>query len=369
MNLIDRYVLREWLKTLGLVLGATLGLLLMQAMYEDFRDLLDFGASASELVYYFAIKVPGYFGTVLPLTLLVSLLYALGQLHRNNEITAMRAAGLGIFRITRSVWIAAVIMCGVVYALNASIVPWSVDESRRTAEQIEFRSAAKITKSNEVGLTGVVTFDNQRQRRMWFINRFSKWEQRAFGVSVSELDAKHREITRIRARTAVHNEGGGWTFYDGRETWIDPETNEITRTVAFSEKKMPHYSEDPELMMVFDRKPGDLSFYDLRRIIEFFRVEDNPKATAYAVQYYGLLAQTVKPLIILFIAIPFAMTGVRVNPAVGVSKSIGLFVIYFVLMKIADAMGGRGVVEPQTAAILPNVLMLFVGAAFYARMR
>jgi LPS export ABC transporter permease LptG len=369
LNLIDRYVLREWLYILALALGATLGILLMQAMLEDFRDLLDVGAEVVELVVYFAIKIPGYFGTVLPLTLLVSLLYTLGQLHRNNEITAIRAAGVGIFRITRSIWVVGVLMCGLVYALNSTIVPLSVDESRRMFEQIKFRSDAKVTVSANVGLTGVVTFDNQRQRRMWFMNRFSKWEQRAFGVSVSELDGKHREKTRIRAKTAKHLEQGGWVFYDGRETWLDPETGELTRTVAFEEKRMPHYSEDPELMMVFDRKPSDLSFYDLRKIIEFFKIEDNPKATAYAVRYYGLLAETLSPLIVLALAIPFAMTGVRVNPAVGVSKSIGLFVVYFILMKTANAMGTRLVIDPQTAALLPSVLMLGVGGFFFLRMR
>jgi lipopolysaccharide export system permease protein len=369
LNLIDRHVLREWLTTLALVMGATLGLLLMQAMYEDFRDLLDLGAGVGELIIYFAIKVPGYFGTILPLTLLVSLLYSLGQMHRNNEITAMRAAGVGIFRITRSIWAVGVLMCGLVYALNATIVPLSVDESRRMFEQIQFRSAAKVTKSSEVGLTGAVTFDNQRQKRMWFINRFSKWEQRAFGVSVSELDEKHREKARIRARTAKHLEKGGWVFYDGRETWYEPVTGELMRTVTFVEKTMPHYSEDPELMMVFDRKPGDLSFYDLRRIIDFFRIEDNPKATAYAVEYFRLLAETLSPLIVLALAIPFAMTGVRVNPAVGVSKSIGLFVVYFILMKTSNAMGTRMVIEPETAALLPSVLMLGVGGIFFLRMR
>ena len=350
-------------------MGVTLGLLLMQAMYEDFRDLLEMGASGFELALYFGIKVPGYFATILPLTLLVSLLYSLGQLHRNNEIVAMRAAGMGIIKVTRSIWLVGLLMCGVVYALNASIVPWSVDESRLMYEQIKFRSETKSRSSSQIGLTGVVTFDNQRQKRMWFINRFSKFEQRAFGVSVSELDDKHREKTRIRAREARHIEGSGWVFYDGRETWLDPDTGDVIKTTAFDQKSMPHYSEDPDLMMVFDRKPVDLSFYDLRRIIEYYRIEDNPKATSYAVRYFGLLADTLSPLIVLAIAIPFAVTGVRVNPAVGVSKSIGLFVIYFLLLKTSDALGNRGVVDPQTAAILPSVLMLGLGGFFFLRMR
>ena len=40
VSLIDRHILREWLKIFSLVLGATLGLLLMQSLYDDFEDLL-----------------------------------------------------------------------------------------------------------------------------------------------------------------------------------------------------------------------------------------------------------------------------------------------------------------------------------------
>lgn len=372
LNLIDRYVLREWLKTLALVLGITLGLLLMQAMYDDFSGLLEKGASVTEVMVYFAVKIPGYFAIILPLTLLVSLLFALGQLHRNNQTVAMRAAGMGIFQITRSIWLVGVLMCGLVWAVNASIVPWSVDESQSILEHIDFRHQAQTTASDQVGLAHVVTFDNQRQGRMWFINRYSQFQQRAYGVSVSELDAKHHEKSRIRAREArfdAEGHGHGWTFYDGRETWLDPDTGELMRTATFDVKAMPHFTEDPDLMLVFDQKPVDLSFFKLRRIIDYFKVEENPKVTIYAVRYYGLLADTLSPLIVLAIAIPFAMAGVRVNPAVGVSKSIGLFLLYFVLLKFSDTLGTRGVIEPQTAALLPSIVMLAVGGFFFLRMR
>ena len=370
LNLIDRYVLREWLKTFAFSLCAMLGLLLMQAMYDDFSGLLEKGASGLEVISYFAVKVPGYLAIILPAVMLASLLYALGQLHRNNETVAMRAAGVGIFRITRSIWGVSVLMCGFVWAINATLVPLSVEGAQSILEDIDFRHQAKTTASDQVGLSRVVTFDNQRQGRMWFINRYSGYQNRAFGVTVSELDSKHREKNRIRAREARFDAAGhGWTFYDGRETWFDPQTGELMRTATFSEKSMPHFTEDPDLMLVFDQKPVDLSFFKLRRIIDYFIVEENPKVTIYAVRYYGLLADTLAPLIVLLIAIPFAMTGVRVNPAVGVSKSIGLFLLYFVLLKLAETLGTRGVLEPQLAAMVPSVVMIGVGGFFYLRMR
>ncbi len=371
MTTLDRYVLREWLKILGLVLCATMGLLLMQAMYDDFSDLLEDGAGATDVVMYFAVKLPSYFSIVLPLSLLVSLLYALGVLHRGNEIVAMRAAGLGVGRITRGLWVAGVLLCGLTAYLNGKVIPWSVEASRSLLETIRFRAeAGSVGAADRVGASTGVAFDNQRQNRMWFFNRYSRFTHRGYGVMVSELDGQRREKTRLHAREGYFDARRGcWVFRDGRETWVEPETGEVVRTVAFAEKVVPHFQEDPALMLVFDLKPSDLSFFELTRIIEYFTIEDNPKVTPYAVRYFGLLTETFGPLIILAIAIPFAISGVRVNPAVGVSKSIGFFLLYFLLAKASTALGGREAFSPLWAAILPNLAMLGIGVGLFARMR
>ncbi len=371
MTLIDRYLLREWLKMLGLVLCATLGLLLMQAMYDDFRDLLDDGATLADVTIYYAVKLPSYLSIVLPLTLLISLLYTLGQLHRNNEITALRAAGVGLFRFTRVLWLSGGVLCVLMWYVNATVIPWSVEESRTLLQNLQFRSQARANSAvDRIGTSTGVAFDNQRQNRMWYFNRYSRFTRRGYGVTVSELDALRREKTRLTAREAGYDAArGSWTFFDGRETWLEPETGEVVRTVAFTEKSVPHFREDPALMLVFDLKPADLSFSELSRIIDYFTVDENPKVTAYAVRYYSLLAETLGPLIIMAIAIPFAISGVRVNPAVGVSKSIGLFLVYFVLLKACTAMGGREVMSPLWAALIPNLAMLGVGVGFFTRVR
>ena len=63
------------------------------------------------------------------------------------------------------------------------------------------------------------------------------------------------------------------------------------------------------------------------------------------------------------------MTGVRVNPAVGVTKSIGLFALYYALVQACQALGARDLVPPLWAALAPNVAMLALGGIFFARAR
>ncbi|MEJ1972411.1 MAG: LptF/LptG family permease [Lacunisphaera sp.] len=372
MNLFDRYLLAEWLKMLALLLAATMGVLLMAALYDNLRDLLQVGASLDDVLLYFATLMPSYLSVVLPLSLLLSLLFVLSKLHRNNELTAMRAAGLNIFATTRSLWLAGVGFCGLSLLLNAKVVPWSVEASRGLLDSFEFRAEAKQSGGADetLGLVSSVAFDNQRQNRMWFVNRYSRYTQKAYGVTVSELDHNRREKTRIMAREGEYDAVRHvWNFHDGREIWFDPDAGEVMRTVPFAEKTVLHFNEDPTLMLLIDRKPGNLSFNQLQRITDYFALENNPKIVPYEVRYYSVLCDTLGPLIIIAIAIPFAVSGVRVSPAVGVSKSIGLFMLYYLLSTMATMLGGRGYIEPMWAALLPNLAMIGLAAYSFGRMR
>src|SRR3954463_1986550 len=122
-------------------------------------------------------------------------------------------------------------------------------------------------------------------------------------------------------------------------------------------------------MLLIDRKPQDLSFNQLERITNYFSAENSPKVIPYEVRYYSVMFETIGPLIIIAMAIPFAMTGVRVGPAVGVSKSIGLFVLYYFLSTTPPVLGSRGYLEPMWAGLMPNLVMTGLAAYFFGRMR
>ncbi|MSU47508.1 MAG: YjgP/YjgQ family permease [Opitutus sp.] len=371
MNTFDRHLLREWLQILGLVLAATIGLLLVQVLYDDFRQLRELGARGSVFWRYLVVTIPNYLAIVLPLALLVSLLYVLGKLHRANEFTAMRAAGVGFARLTAPIWIVGLCCCVLSWWLNTTVVPWTVEESRSMKEELEFRhQSATAMPADRIGAAYSVAFDNPIGRRMWFFNRYSKSADRGYGVSVSELDRTRREVTRLTAAEAWFDAArNGWFFRRGRELTFAPETGELTGSLPFTEKFAATYHEKPELMLLIDRKPTQLSLWELGELVAYLEIERSPKLPTYAVRYYGLIADVVGPLIVIAIAIPFAVTGVRVNPAVGVSKSLGLFFLYYLFSSLSTALATKGAVDPMVAAWLPNAGMAVLALWFFARLR
>jgi len=71
------------------------------------------------------------------------------------------------------------------------------------------------------------------------------------------------------------------------------------RPTTFAERTFPAFHEDPQLMLLIDRNPVDLSFRELRQLIDYLVSDDSPKVTKYALRYYSLIADTLGCLIVI----------------------------------------------------------------------
>lgn len=370
MSLIDRYVLKEWLVGFALTLGVIVGILILQNMYDSLPDLLKADAGFKQIIFYYSLAMPTYLPAILPIALLVSLLFTLGTLHRNNEIIAMRASGASLFRISRYLWVSGLLLSLLLLYLTASFIPKAVEKSRTFLDNLEFAADEAELDAREVGLLYNLGFDNRKDGRLWFMNRFSERAWLGLGVNVHTRDASGQEISRISASEAYFDDTQGhWVFLDGRELLLDPETGDPLRILPFKDRKFEAFDEDPTLMLALHKEPKELSLNELRRIIETVPPEENPTVRAYLVRYFSLLAAPFSCLVVVGIAIPFAVSGVRTNPMIGVSKAMGFFVIFYVLISAATILGERQIISALLAAWIPNIVMLAMSVRLFAKAR
>lgn len=368
-SVADRYIFFEWLKAFVLVLGSMFGLLLLFEIQDNFTDLISYNASAGDILFYYAIITPSFLTITLPASILVSILYALGQLHRSNEFVALRAAGMSVFRVTRTIWLSCLLASIGLWFLNSSLIPWSVEKSDELMTALRLDSEAKALDSDEVGIVRALAFDNRKENRMWFINRYSQYKDQAFGISVSIMDEQRREIRRVMARYGYFDDTVGyWKLFEGKERIYDPDTGRELWP-SFEKLEAKQLTDDPKLMMLFDKRPKDLSFLQLKRITDNFSEEDNPQVLGYEARLHALMASAASCLIVAGIAIPFAVSGIRTNPAVGVSKSIGLFFAFYLLTNVLNALGREGALSPEWAAWTPMVFMILLAYVLMRRVR
>lgn len=368
--IVDRYVFFEWIKIFALVLGAMFGLQMIVEVQDSFTDLLNYDASVGQIMFYYLVLAPSFLPISLPAAILVSILYALGLFHRNNEFMAFRAAGMSVARITRTLWLAGWGLSVGLWFLNASLIPWSVEASRKLWDVLEFNHQAKTVGSEKVGLVYNLAFDNRNENRMWFINRFSEYKQLGYGVTVSLMDGDRHEVRRITATEGYFSEFDGfWIFREGRDSRYAAVDGEMLRTLPFERLEAKELDDDPSLMLLFGERPKDLSFLELTKITKNFTMEDNPKVLDYRVYLQALMAGAASCLIVTGLAIPFAVSGVRVNPAVGISKSIALFFGYYILTNILNSLGKQEILSPEVAAWAPNVFMILLTYVLIRRVR
>src|SRR5690625_2154471 len=336
-------------------------------MYSNFADLMDYQAGVGRILLYYLILLPAFLPIVLPIALLLSLLFALGNLHRNNEFIALRATGFSTGKITRTIWLSGALLSILLLFLNARIVPWSVEQSRKMMDNIEFAHLAEVQSAEEVGVVRNLTFDNRKENRIWFMNRFSQFSYRGFGVNVYKLDSQRREVERVMAREVYYDDyWEQWVFLEGRRMIFDAESGEALQAPQFDEFMDEELEETPEMMLLFNKRPSDLSLHEINRVLQAMDPDD-PKKSALEVRYHTVMVGAFSCLIIVGLAIPFATTGVRVNPMVGISKSIGLFAFYYLLENIAWIVGERNILEPAVAAWIPGIVMGIFAAWLYRK--
>src|SRR5262249_23977451 len=123
--------------------------------------------SVGDVTWYYLFKTPELLVLVIPIALLLALLYALTNHARHNELTAMRAAGISLQRLSMPYLGVGLVSSFVVFALNEFCVPRG-DEAARDIIARHAQSAAR-----DKQWCRNLHFRNARDGRTWNIGAFN----------------------------------------------------------------------------------------------------------------------------------------------------------------------------------------------------
>src|SRR5260221_7947917 len=129
MRLLDRYLLRELMVPLVYCLGGFLIFWISMNLFTQLDDFQRAKLRAGDVVEYYLVGLPEILVTILPVALLLALLYALTQHARYHELTAIRAAGVSLWRLSAPYLAVGAFFSGALFYLNEWIVPDSQDRA------------------------------------------------------------------------------------------------------------------------------------------------------------------------------------------------------------------------------------------------
>ncbi|MBI5755352.1 MAG: LptF/LptG family permease [Nitrospirae bacterium] len=98
-KILDRYILRELTIAFMLSIAVLLSAFLMQQMMKFSRLSADTGISFFGLVKFAPFIIPLFLVLAIPLSVLISSILTFSRLSTDHEITAMRSAGISLYRM------------------------------------------------------------------------------------------------------------------------------------------------------------------------------------------------------------------------------------------------------------------------------
>lgn len=122
---IDIYMLRMFLGLFLATFFIAIFILLMQFMWMHVNDLVGKGISIGVLFEFFIYACASVVPLALPLAILLSSLIAFGNLAEKFELTAMKAAGISLFRIMRPLTIAIAFLSVGAFFFSNNVLPKS----------------------------------------------------------------------------------------------------------------------------------------------------------------------------------------------------------------------------------------------------
>jgi lipopolysaccharide export system permease protein len=123
MNLLNRYLFRQFTMNLLLVLAALVTIYILIDFFERIDDFVEARKSLALAAKYFLLKIPLIIEQLMPIIILLGGIIVLGRLNHNGEILALKGVGISTFRITIPITATAVVFSLAALGLAEWIVP------------------------------------------------------------------------------------------------------------------------------------------------------------------------------------------------------------------------------------------------------
>ena len=204
---------------------------------------------------YSVAKTPEFLVTILPVALLLALLYTLTNHARHNEITAMRAAGISLWRICAPYLAVGLAASAVLFALNESLVPHSMAWADRILHRyVPNRDDIECKNGNPAISTRAATARGNSRNFMP-----TTAEMISPKVSWTLPDGKWQQV---QAERAVFT-NGVWTFFNATSSSQLTVNGPLVPMLATNVLAMPEFTETPK---------------DMERDIRFSKYEASTRA-------------------------------------------------------------------------------------------
>lgn len=347
---IDRYLMREFIGPFaGAVIGFTI-ILLSGLLFELTDLILVKKVPAGTVVRMLLYKLPSLTVVSLPIGVLFATLLGLGRLVKDGELTALRGSGLSFRRLSVPFLFLALVVSGVTVWANERIVPWANHQFETLVRQIVFRDPLPTVEER--------VFFRDGHGTVFYIREVNHRERTLHDVMIYETEERDGSFPRIITAKRGTFEDALWHLEDvvtrtlDEEGYVENELRAPTLLYPLTERSQNFFGTQ--------KTTDEMTRRELRDHIELFQ-RSGIEVRAFVVDYHLKLALPFASFLFALTGSPLSLRSARSGRFYGITVSLVLSFLYFVLTSVSRSLGINGVLPTWVAAWLPTVMFLCFG--------
>jgi lipopolysaccharide export system permease protein len=357
LPILDSYMLREMTSPFLFAFGAFLLFWALNIFFLAADYIINQHAPFFLVLRFVIFRIPQAIPMAFPFACLFAALLAMGRVMGDNEITAMRTAGISVIRIALAPLLFGAAMFLIAYAMNEWVAPASVDLSTRTFYQIIYHTDALpvepqfFRKDPDTGNTFYVTQVAPDSKTMVDVQIFKPAK---YGPWNETLQAKSATVQG--SSLILHDVIDTRYNYDGFLT-----NQQRVKSVSIG---LPLGETASQFVSQVNNDPWTMSSKSLRMQVNALQSQ-GIGGTAMGNLQINLANKLAWPFacfIGVVVALPLALRFGKRGRTLGIALAIIAFFVYYLMTSAASAFGRNGAINPFLAAWLPNIVMGTAGA-------
>lgn len=354
-TLLDDYVLRDFFVYLALILSTFLVLVLVFTLFELLSDIMRNQVPASVVAEYLLNVTPYLLYNVAPLVMLLAVLVTFGLMQRSNEITAIKATGVSIYRIVTPVIAGAAVVAGGLFLADEFYLPHTNKRQEALHNEIKGKPAQTYLHADRKWIFG--------ERNDIYYYQFFDPDRDTFGnVTVFQLDRANFTISgRIHADSAHWADNlDRWIYERGWERHFRGSAIAPDGYRPFEVETFPEFPETPPYFKKEVKQYTEMNYEELRSYIRDLQ-QSGFDVVRLRVQLNQKISYPLITLIMAVLAIPFSLSAAKKGAITGVAVAVGIALFYTVVSRLFEAMGDISQLPPAIAAWSPDLIFALVG--------
>ncbi len=361
-QVVDRYVLTSFMFYFVLLLASFVAMTYVYTFFELLSDIVKNKTPMSRVLTYLVFLTPKLIYDSTPISVLVSVLVTFGLLTKHNEITAFKATGISLYRLSAPVLLASVCLSASLFAFDHYYVPQANRVQDAIRNEIKGRPVQTYLRPDRKWIFGLGS-------SIYYYKYFDPGEKVMLGVNVYELDpASFRLVRQISAERARWERTlQKWVFENG---WSRDFTakGELFKDFSGQATTFPELNETPDYFLKEVLQDKQMNFQQLATYIRELR-QSGFDTVSLQVQFYKKFAVPLFAVIMALIAIPFAFLVGHRGAMGGVGISFVIAIAYVAINLLSEQIGNINLLPAAVAAWSPDTVFTLAGLYFFARMR